>query len=439
MFEFIKKNKVTFIVLSLILIFIIILIIVGGVGAEKGNDKEKNNNNTKSEDIVVESEFDMTEEEQMKDEVYKYLNYRGTYIYDYNSLSKYPKVYQDTLVMFYMYVVKVVEENDDEYKILVGYSSALNSPVEEDKLLMLEGKYVNGERYAMGSQYLIYGIFKGIETYKVDGSTQVVPKIKVDKYLEEDSESGIREIYNRDDIRKVAKSFFNDNQLSVDDPTYNPNFEYYPDQSPFYFITLESNNNKFRQFRFYSYIGDIEPVTENDNTLIVQKIAKTKDNGDYLLLTYSPTTIHLDLQRYDKDFKLIWTREFENIDNYRWDVNNGRIALYMNNELYYIDEDGKDLLDNSIMVPNCLKLKLLMNGDVILVSDTATNFINYIDSTGKLLWRQNNNYEPAEIYKITVANDRIYVNHRLKSDDYDLNAYITVFTKTGEREMTTKR
>lgn len=438
MLDFIKKHKVAIIVVSLLLVFVVVLIIFGEPGTKTENGKSNNGKNN-TEETAIESEFDMTEEEQMKDEVYKYLNYRGTYIYDYNSLSKYPKVYQDTLVMFYMYVVKVVEEKEDNYKILVGYSSSLNSSVEEDKLLMLEGKYVNGERYAMGSQYLIYGIFKGIETYKIDGGTQVVPKIKVDKYLEEDSESGIREIYDRNDIRKVAKSFFNDNQLSVDDPTYNPNFEYYPGQSPFYFITLESNNNKFRQFRFYSIDGDIEPVIENDNTFIVQRIAKTKDNGDYLLLTYSPTTIHLDLQRYDKDFKLIWTREFENIDNYKWDVNNGRIALYMNNELYYIDEDGKDLLDNSIMVPNCLKLKLLMNGDVILASDTATNFINYIDSTGKLLWRQNNNYEPAEIYKITVANDRIYVNHRLKSDDYDLNAYITVFTKDGDREMTTKR
>lgn len=437
MVDFIKKYKAIFITISILLLFVIILII-GGEPASKS--KTSKTGNTKINEEEIKSEFDMTEEEQMKDKVYKYLNYKGTYIYDYDYLSKYPKVYEDILVNFYMYVIKVVEENNNNYKILVGFSPALNEPMNETKTMMIEGKYENGVRYATGTQYNIYGIFKGIKTYNIDGSTQVVPKIKVDKYFEQNNEYGTGEIYDKNEIKEVAKQFFNNNQLSVNYPNYDydsSNGVYYANLAPHYLVTLESNNNKFNQYRFYSLDGQIEPVTENDMTSVERSISKTKDNGDYLLLTYLPSTLHIDLQRYNKNFELVWTREFENVDNYNWDVNNGRIALNTNNELFYINEDGKDILDNSIMVPNCLKLKLLLNGDVIYATDNGTHFINYIDANGKLIWRQNNNYDPLEVNRITVANNRIYVNHKLKGDDY--NAYITVFTKDGDREITTKQ
>ena len=113
----------------------------------------------------------------------------------------------------------------------------------------------------------------------------------------------------------------------------------YLSQLPFhYLLKLENTGNyKFDEFRIYTIDGDIEVVTDKENSEIYISISKAKDGTSYLLLTDQEASKHYELQLYDKDFKQLWSRDFENGENLRSMSVNGRIVVYCNNTLYYID------------------------------------------------------------------------------------------------------
>ena len=49
--------------------------------------------------------------------------------------------------------------------------------------------------------------------------------------------------------------------------------------------------------------GDIEVVTDKENSEIYRSISKAKDGTSYLLLTDQEASKHYELQLYDKDFR----------------------------------------------------------------------------------------------------------------------------------------
>lgn len=210
---------------------------------------------------------------------------------------------------------------------------------------------------------------------------------------------------------------------------------------PFHYnIRLDNNSNaRFNNYGVYPSGGIIDVATEQDNIDIKRYITKSSDGKNFVLSTYTKSNDYLELQLYDKDFKLIWSITFENAGNYLYDSNNGRISLSIDNELYLINEEtGKDII-SPIMTVKASSIKLLSSGDVILVAQSGKDFITYIKADGKISWRTSLSTYNGEssnkidgIYSVLVANEKIYVGFMQYS-----SYAVAVFDQAGKELVNT--
>lgn len=390
-----------------------------------------------NENITGKNEFNMNFQEQYDDILDRYLNYQSIPINNYNGLKVNTKLYKEALISFKFYVKKVLEEHDDKYKIeVVLIDEYINS---EDQILVIEGEYKNGNRLSeeYGVMYKAYGIYKKMENYTIDGISYVLPKIEIDKIVKQ-GEFGIPAIYTQTEIRNISKRFFNNSSVTVAEggPTGEDieNGNWYP----YYITTLNtSGNNMFSKFKFYADDGLIAVRPEKDEGNVNRFISKASDGKGYIMTTY--TSNYLEVQLYDENFKQIWSREFEKVERYTWDNNNYRIALVINNDLYYINEkNGKNIVDPFI-VGQGLGVKVLANGDTIYITAQTKDFIMYINSKGKVVWRNDSKEIPAYVESILVGNDNIYVSYDLGHEDGTDSSYISVYTKNGDKVAETLR
>lgn len=433
--ELYNKHKI---VLSTILIVLIIVttVIIVMQFMDKDNKKVTTNKSDKS---FANTEFTMNIEDQYSDIMDKYFNYESISVNVYDNLTKYPLAYKDIIIDFHASLVKVIEEKDNNYKIVMD----MEDYGETDKrhFIVIEGTYEDGVRFLESERIKVYGVYKGMETYTIDGTTQVLPRVVVDRTAYCDGD-GCQE-YSQSQIRKIAEEFFDTDAFTLTKPDYtkemNSNEELflYLFNLPFhYLVTLDNQSNvRFDTYRFFTGFGSVDVATEQDNEDIKRYIQKTSDKNNFILTTYTKDNSYLELQVYDKDFNRLWTRKFENVKDYLWDNNNGRIIININNDLYYIDETtGKDIR-NPFMVGKGLYIKLLMNGDVIFVANDKSDFITYIDEKGTVKWKNNYRLAPYAISSVTVANNKIYVNYIENEISY--NSYVVVYSEDGKKLVDT--
>lgn len=425
-------------------IIAVLLLIIGGLSVYIFINNNDNDSRGKSKIKTIidkketgRTEFDMSFQEQYDDILDRYLNYQSIPISSYNGLKANTKLYKNALISFKFYVKKVLEEHDDSYKIeVVLVDEYINS---EDQILVIEGDYKNGNRFSeeYGVMYKAYGIYKKMENYTIDGISYVLPKVEIDKTVSQ-GEFGIPAIYSQTEIRNISKKFFNNSSVTVADggPTGDDieNGNWYP----YYISTLHtSGNNMFNKFKFYADDGLIAVTPEKDEGDVQRFISKASDKKSYVMTTF--TSNYLEIQLYDENFKQVWSREFEKVDRYMWDNNNNRIALVINNDLYYINEKtGKDIVDPFI-VGKGLGVNVLANGDTIYITAQTKDFIMYINSEGKVVWRNDSKETPYSVDSILVGNDNIYVSYDLGYEDGVNSSYISVYTKEGNKVAETLR
>lgn len=399
-----------------------------------GNSKKTTNNSVEKD---IQTELDINFKEQYADILDRYFNYQSIPINSYDGLKANTKLYKEAMISFKFYVKKVIEEHDDNYKILVVLvDEYVNS---EDQLIVIEGKYENGNRLSeeQGVMYKAYGIYKKMENYTVDGVNYVLPKIEIDRVIKQ-GEHGIPDIYTQSEIRNVAKKFFNNASVTVADGGPTAEDIEKGIWNPYYISTLHSSGNTmFNKFKFYSDDGFVAVTPEKDEGDVKRFISKASDGKKYIVTTY--TTDYLEIQLYDSNFKEIWSREFENVERYSWDNNHNRIGLVVNNDLYFIDEKtGKDVVEPFI-VGKGLGIRVLSNGDAIYITDQTKDFIMYINSKGKVVWRNDTDSEPYYVESILVGNNNIYVSYDLGYEDGYNSSYIAVYTGSGDVVAKTTR
>ena len=250
--------------------------------------------------------------------------------------------------------------------------------------------------------------------------------------------------FSEDELREVVDAFFG-STYTLTKPNYtcddSSQLGCYLMGLPFHYnIRLDNNSNaRFNNYRVYPSGGIIDVATEQDNIDIKRYITKSSNGKNFVLSTYTKSNDYLELQLYNKDFKLIWSRTFENAGNYLYDSNNGRISLSIDNELYLINEEtGKDII-SPIMTVKASSIKLLSNGDVILVAQSGKDFITYIKADGKISWRTSLSTYNGEssnkidgIYSILVANEKIYVGF-MQYSSYT----VAVFDQAGKELVNT--
>lgn len=416
-----------------VLILFFICLILSGCSKDSSNTVSGDvNDNT----LSANTEFDMSIEEQYDDILTRYFSYDSIFVNEYDNITRYPVAYEDVMIDFYAHVKKVLEEKDGSYKILVEMREEYNFD-DIPHYIVIEGSYVNGKRYLENDELKIYGVYKGMENYMVDGSNEVLPKVAVDKIVIVDVTGTVVE-YDEDDLRKVAEAFF-DTTFTLVKPYYDSSTEAgrYLMGLPFhYIVTLDNQSNaRFNKYRLYTGSGFIDVATEDESGKVNRYISKSTDGENFILTTYTVDSKYLELQLYDKDFKEIWTRKFEDVSNYIWNNNNGRIAININNDLYFINEvNGKDII-SPFMVGAGLSFELLSNGDVIFVSQNKSDFVMYIDNTGNIKWKNNSEFTPDWLNSIMVANDKIYVNYAMVDTGNDL--FVNVYSPEGKLLVST--
>lgn len=438
-----KKSYVIggFCVLILIIAGLVAYIIFGNKG---GSDNPKNDGTQENEvnqgGLNSGNEFDIAIEDQYDDALTQYFGLDYLALYNYENLARYPAAYKDVIIRVDASVKKVIEEQDNHYKILVDMFDYFSMYDEQE--IVIEGDYKKA-RYLVNDDIRVYGVYKGNETFNIDGTTKVLPKIEAIKVVFGNVDGDYQE-FDEDDIRKVASEFF-ESTYTLTKPNYDFTSElglYYASLPFHYIITVDNNTNaRFNKYRMYTGSGRIDVATEEDSMYLKRYISKTSDRKNFILSTYTTNNDFLELQAYNKDFKPIWSRQFENAGKYIYDNNNGRIALSIDNDLYIIDEKtGENVLD-PIMTSKGTTIKLLSNGDIILVTDSMKDFIFYIDSKGNIKWRKSLSTYNGEAdnkvdgaYSILVANQKIYVGY-YRNNFSDAN--VAVFDESGEELVNT--
>lgn len=436
-----KDKKNLFVIGAISLLVLIIIGLVAFI-IISNND---NSSDGKNKENVVEnqqmSEFNISLEEQYDSILDQYFGMDYISLYDYDNLARYPGAYKDTLIEFVGYIEEVIEEKDNSYKILVSMQDWYNY-WEDEKYFVIEGEY-NKARYLKNDFVLIYGVYKGNDTYEINGSNKVLPKVNTVKLIVGDATGEFMD-FNESELREVLDTFFGTTYtLTKPNYDYRNEVEFELLRLPFhYIVTLDNNSNaRFNKYRVYPSGGRIDVVTEYENKDLRRFIDKSSDNKNFILSTYTESNDYLELQMYDKDFKAIWTRKFENAGDYLYDINNGRIALSIDNELYIIDEKtGKDIV-SPIMLADGNCIKLLATGDIILVTDNAKDFIIYVNPDGTIKWKTSLSTYDGEwdneiegVYSILVANEKIYVGYYIS--DYG-NSHVAVFNQKGKEEVNT--
>lgn len=437
------KDKIIAVLMAIIIILIIailVVVIIKGINIKDENDTggklEVENNNVSTE---IKTEFDISVEEQYENILEQYFGMEALNLYDYDNLARYPGAYKDTMIEVTAVVEKVLEEKDDNYKILVSMKSWLS---DEDEYLVIEGKY-GKSRYLTNDYIKIYGVYKGNDTYNVDGKNEVLPKINVVKIVVANA-IGEYDEYDEDDIREIAEAFF-ETPFTLTKPNYD-----YTDkvglelmQLPFhYIITLDNNSNaRFNDYRVYTSYGRIDVATEDESLDLKRYIDKSSDNEHFILSNYTKSNDYLEIQLYDKDFKQIWSRKFEDAGEYIYDINNGRIVLAIDNELYLIDETtGKDII-SPIIISKASCIKLLSNGDTILVTESFKDFIIYVTKDGSIKWKTSLSTYDGEftnevdgVYSLLIANEKIYVGYYMNNFN---DSHAVVFDENGNELVNT--
>lgn len=422
------KSKKAIIIIAII----IILLVAGGILGykfllEKPTTKKVTSTNE------FETEFNTSIEEQYSDILTKYFDTNYLYLYDYNNLARYPDAYKNIMIGFGGAVEEILEEKDNKYKILVNTGI---SQFGNDQRIVIEGEYKDHRYVPNEDGIFVRGVYEGNVSYKLKGRNEVLPSVKVVHDVLDNGPSLC--LYSDDELREIAKAFF-EMPVTVTDATYNGISQ----EEEFYIMGLgphcrvfldNSTNNRFNEYRLYNSGGGIDVATEWDNPDVKRNIVKTS-NKDFLLVSYTESSKYLEVQLYDKDFKQKWTREFKDVNNFLYDYNNGKISLNIDDELYLINESNGKNIANPIVVPNGNKLKLLSNGDTILITKNSKDFIFYITADGKIKWKSSLSKYKGEIDGVPallIANEKIYISFY---DEYDY--YVAVFDKDGKTVVET--
>ena len=222
----------------------------------------------------------------------------------------------------------------------------------------------------------MYGSYKSIDTYTVDGKSYTVPTIKVYNVTTDDKR------FDLDTIKKVATYIFGpDIKLS------NPNKDSMVTWFYSYLVTLDNqSNDNFKSFVFSQESGFVSDLRNfGDDSYGSRLLYIAADLEHYLITVYDKDTKIMNLEYYDKDLKKLWSREFEDVTDFPMDYTSDEIMLVADNDLYVSNtKDGKDKIEPTFVGE---KVRVIMADDgAVLISKTKKDLVTKVDKKGKIVW-----------------------------------------------------
>lgn len=435
-----KKNSI--ILISVICIILVIgivfmLILKNGDRIENENlDNQKNETNEQKTLIsfsnmkIDNPDLNLTEKQK---EVLQYFDNDYFAIENYENLQRYPNIYKGSQIMFTGQIKKVIKSTDTEYEFLVNFNPDGEYFYEEDlnpdELFVIKGEQTD-KRFIKGDFIEVYGRYKNIDNYEIDGISYTLPTINAFKVIDATS---LR--FDLDTITKVARDIFGED-IKIKEPVSGIDYQYNQISEASYLVTLDNQSNaNFQSFVFTREVGSIADkrlYTENAG----RKIYISADLEHYIIKVYEENTKHMYLEYYTRDLSKVWSREFDNVTDIPMDYTTETIALVADNDLYLIDTNtGENIIEPSFV--GTKTNVLLIEDGAILIGKEAKDMIMKVDMNGKILWKtstqSSNDYEYS---KIQIVNDNLVINWLGEKDGYLNDAYI-VLDKDGNKILET--
>lgn len=199
-----------------------------------------------------------------------------------------------------------------------------------------------------------------------EGTSYTIPTINVHSYQHDDDNGrpdGTPDKFDLSFIRKVAKAIFNNGVIvrePTDDEATTTSSSFM--NNPVVVCKLDNqSNSKFGKYFFNKNYGSISDTRNTDNyvfatgdeTGINRYIEFAPDFEHFFIFVYDSRNEYLTVEYYDKDFKRIWTRDFENTLSGTYDYTENNIYLVANNYLYTINTlTGEDTFEKNMLEKN---------------------------------------------------------------------------------------
>lgn len=407
--------------------------------------------------IKVDSLSEMTEEQKI---VAQYFDNDYIDITQYEFLARYPSIFEGTQIYFTGTVQKIIKSSDTEYEMLVWvgkneaqfYYRNSNNGVMYDEykentknnLIIIKGEQTD-TRLIVGDEIVVYGRYDKIETTTIDGTSYTVPVVNTYRTF---FNTGINspDKFDSDFIKNVAKALFGSDievRNASDGEDYdssagmmNCNFTDYP------FMICEpenQSNSKFTKYRMYMKQGVIEDAksksniyrtgTSVDESEIVRQIEFAPDFEHYLIYTFDTSLNSMSVVYYDKDFKKIWQRDFEETISGVYDYTKNNFYIVANNDLYIIDmRTGEDTVKPSY-VGEKTDIRKLSDG-LIMFSASKSDSVMKTDLNGNIVWKTNimNDEYTSNVNTVQFIGDKIIIANNYVSFELDV--------KTGKLKTT---
>ncbi len=423
-----------------------------GVQKTNNNNENKENNNKNDTNLglrsikIDDTSKELTEEQKL---VLQYFDDDYVDINNYKFLMRYPQLFKETLVKFSGRVTQVLVSNDTDFEAVVWigkspsyyaywetYRNGTSTSYEEyvnktiNNLVYIKGKQQE-QRIVKDDWLTIYGRYKSIDTYSsTNAGDNALPTIEYFQSIKHKDDGdysgkpdGTVDKFDLKFIRKVAKAIFND-AVTVREPnedeavTTSSSFM----NNPTYICELDNQSDaNFSKYFFNRNKGLISDTRNSDGNYVYANedgsginryIEFAPDFEHFFLFKYDTKGKYLNIAYYDKEFKRIWSRDFENTLNATYDFTENNIYLIANQNLYIIDTStGKDIYEKKY-IGNKTGIRKLRDGLLLLEdvggSTSKSNCAMKTDLQGNILWNTEVNFSDI-IDIIQVKSDSIII------------------------------
>lgn len=416
-------------------VFVAIIVLISSVFAGcKNNEDEQTGTNVETDEhnqtgISVDGikiswanmkidndDLKLTEDQKI---VLKYFDNDYFPLGDYDALQRYPKVFRHLQVEVNALIVKMLETNDDTYtclaKLFTGadmYGETGENYELNENYIIIRGPQPNSGRIVEGDKITMYGRYMDVEKYEIDGKEKFYPTFNAFYYLQSYGK------FDAKDIKEVAKIVFGQD-IKLEDPMSSPNYgldKNHYNGYLYYLVTLDNQTNaNFSSFEFNRMYGYICDANYKDN--VERSFAVSADFEHYIITIFDKNLNTICLEYYDRDFKKIWSREFEDAESLTMDHTAESIYLITNNDFYGIDiSNGKDLFD-PVYFGEKVRVNIVDDG-VILVGTGNKDNIMKTDFKGKLIWKNSIGLEVESCSTLQIIDGNIVGFYMENSGDY---------------------
>lgn len=370
---------------------------------------------------------------------------------DYDSLRKYPTIFENAQISAFGKVLKVISMDSNSYKLVVfvGMRSFDDEWLGEEYYNEHEGEYVivNGDNSGRSEwlmeedDIVIYGRYNSVETIDIDGVSYTLPVIDAyDVYYDEGSKavSSINK-FDYSDIKAVASAIFGDD-IEIREPVVGEDISesveemnsYFGTEPAYLVVELEDQSNaKFTKFLFGTdagYVLDNKEMLDTEEKTIEREIEFSADFSHFYLFAYDKSLETLNLSYYDNSYNKIWSRDFEETTSAVYDYTKNNIYIVVNNNLYIIDiNTGEDIFEPQY-VEGKKDIRKLSDG-IILIGTDKSDAVIKTGLDGTIEWQTNLSTDISKVSGVQLVNGNIVVQYI----DADWNDYYALISdENGE-------